>query len=356
MSDPGRIAFGVTASGEPATLEADLSTLFVGVTRSGKSNAIEAGLIDLLRKGEPVRLYISNLKMNELREFAQFKGQKMGYVEVRDYPETEADNVAMVERFEKAMRLRSGNMSGRKLTRPPEANPRCILWLDEIFLLPRDIYSRGPFSPLGRILSAGGAAMYTVLGGSQLLYSADLGSIKGLFSQRVSLRRTSEEITDTILGNKATARGAGCHKLHKTRDRGVGWVADQEEELVKFRAAHVTDSDLAAYMRGIVPEGMRTHKDPDTADAAEPERSESFWEKIRRLFGAAVAWARPQLAAAAITAAAMADNLVRMALDLGAAWVEYRRVAHVRAKIRKRERVAEQLARRDRFVRAVTAQ
>jgi hypothetical protein len=263
LSGDGRISFGVTASGEAATLEADLSTIFAGVTRSGKSNAAEAALADLIRKGDPTRLYISNPKQNELRAFSEFVGKPMGCVEVREYAETEADNVKMVANFENSMRVRASHMKGRKITRPTKENPRSILWLDEMFLLPKDIYAKGPFSPLGRILAAGGASLHTVFGCTQLLYSADLGSIKGLFSQRVAFRTTSEEITDTILGNKATARGAKCHKLHKTRDRGVGYAADQEEDLVKFRAAKVTDADLWRIIRGLVPEGMKTEPDPE---------------------------------------------------------------------------------------------
>ena len=68
------------------------------------------------------------------------------------------------KRFEKAMRLRSGNMKGRKLTRPTKENPRAILLLDEMLSLPKKLYSDGTFSPLGRILSSGGAALYTVFG------------------------------------------------------------------------------------------------------------------------------------------------------------------------------------------------
>ena len=224
----GRLSLGVFGCADPATAEP---------------------LADALG----VALQLTNI----LRDIVEDR-QQMGRVKVVAYAETAKDNVAMIAQFEKDMMDRNRAMKSKKLTKSTAEFPRCILWMDEVLLLPRTVYkdTAAEFSPLRRIMAAGPASMFTVLAGTQLVYSEDLGAVKGLFSQRIALRLPSPEITDTAFFKGAVAQGAQCHLLHKTRDRGVGWALNTDGELTKIRAAKVEESDLAAALRGITPDGM----------------------------------------------------------------------------------------------------
>jgi hypothetical protein len=159
-------------------------------------------------------------------------------------------------------------MAGKKLTKSSADNPRCVLWLDEMLLLPRAVYkdTAAEFSPLRRILAGGPAAMFTVMGGTQLVYSEDFGAIKGLFTQRVGMRLPAPEITDTAFFKGASAAGVLCHTLHKTRDRGVGWAINDDGELVQFRSPKVEDSDVERALRGMPTPGRTLERAKKAAD------------------------------------------------------------------------------------------
>lgn len=253
----GGIAFGHTEFGGPAELRIDASKTFVGVQGSGKSVGAEAALADLVRRGVYVRLRISNPKKNEMRMFSQFVKQSMGRLEVRAYAETEADNLQLVKDAVNAMEKRSQSMKGRKLVEPTRENPLDILWLDEMMMLPKDCFKNGPFSPLGQILVAGRASLNVVWGCTQMFYASEFGSLRGLFDERI-LMRVKTQIQNDMVIEDATKRGALAHRIHPSKEKGVGYIEDEHGELTKFRAAKVEDEDLERIIRGQVPEGMIT--------------------------------------------------------------------------------------------------
>jgi hypothetical protein len=271
----GGPVLGVTEHGDPAELRIDASKSFVGSSGSGKSNAALAGLCSLVAQGHHLRLYVSNPKQNEMRRFNQFVKQARGRVEVREYAETAAENKTMIANFRNAMNVRNSKMKGRKLTRTTAENPLTILFLDEKMMLPREVYKDGPYSDLGQCCLAGRASLFSVWGCTQMFYAADFGTVRNLFDERIMLRVKTKTQADTIIDG-ATDRGATPHKLRAKKDAGVGWIEQEESsnELVKFRAAHVTDADLDRMINGLVPLGMRTGPDP------EPERVLTGREKL----------------------------------------------------------------------------
>lgn len=260
MPTQGGIAFGHSETGEPAELRVDASKVFVGVMGSGKSNGAEAALADLVRRREYVRLFVSNPKRNEMKAFNQFVGQSMGRLQVRAYAESAADNEAMIKQFVHAMDVRAGMMKGRKLTKTSADNPLCILWLDEMMMLPKTTYKDGPYSPLGQACIAGRASLYVTWGCTQMFYAADFGSLRGLFDERVLFRVKTDDQADMVIEH-ASRRGALAHRIHPTKERGVGYLEDQHGELTKFRAAKVEDADLQRIIRGQTPHGMITEVD-----------------------------------------------------------------------------------------------
>jgi Meiotically up-regulated gene 113 len=271
----GGIPIGITEAGDPAELRMDASKIFAGVQGSGKSNAAEAALGHLVGRGIPTRLYVSNPKQNEMRAFNQFVAQSMGTLEVRAYAESQAENLELISEFKASMMDRNQTMRGRKLKEPSVENPLCVLWLDEMMMLPKTVYKDGPYSDLGQICLAGRASLHIPWGCTQMFYASDFGTMRGIFDERVGFRVKTPEAADAII-DKATSRGALMHRLHPMKDRGVGWVEDEHGELTKFRAAKVEDHELENLIRCVAPKGMTT--EPPPVEAAKPDQRVYFIE------------------------------------------------------------------------------
>lgn len=253
----GGIAFGVTETGEPAELRLDASKVFVGVQGSGKSVGAEAALASLVTRGEYVRLRVSNPKPPEMKMFQEFEKRSMGRLEVRAYAESAADNLQMIKDAAHAMRVRSGVMKGRKLTKTSAENPLDILWLDEMMMLPKEVFKDGPYGPLGQILVAGRASLNVVWGCTQIFYASEFASMKGLFDERV-LYRVKTSVQNDMVIEDATKRGVAAHRIHPILERGVGYIEDKHGQITKFRSAKVEDHELARTIRGLPIEGMAT--------------------------------------------------------------------------------------------------
>lgn len=274
-------AFGMDAGGEAMSLDLDMSTAYIGGPRSGKSNTQDAWLCDRVDAGEWLNLYVSNPKTQEMQMFKKYLGQQMNRVKVVAYAEGDdpGPHIALIKQFELDMAERNRTMAGKKLTKSSADNPRCILWLDEMLLLPKSVYKdKGDeYSPLRRILSGGPAAMFLVMGGTQLVYSEDFGAVKGLFTQRLGMRLPAPEITDTAFFKGAAAAGVLCHTLHKTRDRGVGWALNDDGEFAQFRSPKVEDADVERALRGLPTPG-RSLERVKKEDAKPVEQSVYFIE------------------------------------------------------------------------------
>jgi hypothetical protein len=276
MPKNGGISFGVTEMGEPAELRMDASKVFVGVQGSGKSVGAEAALASLVSRGEYVRLRISNPKKNEMRMFKEFEKQMMGRLEVRAYAESGPDNVRMIKDAEAAMEARASVMKGRKLTKTSPENPLDILWLDEMMMLPKDVYKDGPYSPIGQIALGGRASLNVVWGCTQMFYASEFGSLRGLFDERILMRVKTALQNDMVIED-ATRRGAAAHRIHPTLERGVGYIEDEHGQLTKFRAGKVEDEHLARTIRGLPIEGMATEA-PKKTESKPTEQKVYFIE------------------------------------------------------------------------------
>jgi S-DNA-T family DNA segregation ATPase FtsK/SpoIIIE len=80
---------------------------------------------------------------------------------------------------------------------------------------------------------------------------------RDLIPTRIGLAMVEADQTDLILGKGARQRGADCSRIPLTTP-GIGWVwcdGQAEAQLIRVRAAYVSDDDIAAmvaaYARGI---------------------------------------------------------------------------------------------------------
>lgn len=255
MSKPGTIAYAVGRDGTAATIEQDKSVLIGGLTGYGKSNIIWTMLADLIRKGVPTRLYVSDPKGGiELTGFSAATGEWMGNLQVMQYAANAEDTVAMVTDVEKRMRYSQSKQQGRKHT-PTKENPLCVVILDELLPLHEMIGQKNKGS-LGKILYEGRASGYVVWANAQTAHESVLGVLRNFIPQRISVKTKTPQMTDTILGAGAEARGASCSQLGPM-DKGVGWAdTDSSVRPEKFRAPLVKDTDIARIAKGAIPAGM----------------------------------------------------------------------------------------------------
>lgn len=257
-SPEGLVSYGVRADGSAATIVQRRSVLIGGMTDHGKSNCQWAMLADLMRKGVPTELYISDPKGGvEWRPFADKVGQQLGCVRVAEYVKTPADTKLMVKRVHNLMTERQQMQRGKQ-SKPTPANPLVVVILDELLLL-QDQLKLGTAGELGQVLFTGRASCVVVWANTQLGHVTELGQCRNLFSQALCFATKTTETTDTILGSGAEGQlGALCSKL---REPGVGYSASEgTRSLLRFRAALVDEDQMAGIGDGRVPEGMRRRR------------------------------------------------------------------------------------------------
>jgi S-DNA-T family DNA segregation ATPase FtsK/SpoIIIE len=68
--------------------------------------------------------------------------------------------------------------------------------------------------------------------------------VRDLFSYRIAMRCTSPEASDTILGQGWATRGYSASTIDSAQ-RGVGYLLAEGGVPKRFRAAYLTDEDLA---------------------------------------------------------------------------------------------------------------
>jgi hypothetical protein len=238
---PGRVTFGLTATGGPAAIKYGESVLIGGITRSGKSTCIWCLLAGLRRERIPTDLYVSDAKGGiELRALEDLVGQDTGLIRVRRYARDDLQTEQMLETAVGGMRARMAAMreSGERKHSPTRENPLVVVLIDEILPLVEQLKA-GTKSPLGILCYQGAAAGYVVWAGTQVGTVDSLGRVRDLIPQRICFGTKNREMTVAILGPEAPKEGARAWKI---RIKGVGYFEqDGERGFERFRAALVTD-------------------------------------------------------------------------------------------------------------------
>jgi DNA segregation ATPase FtsK/SpoIIIE, S-DNA-T family len=149
---------------------------------------------------------------------------------------------------------------------PTVEEPLVLLVIDEIATLTAYTTDRKVRAEieqlLGLILSQGRAVGVNVIAAVQDP-AKDVLPFRQLFPTRIALRLTEPSQVAMVLGDSARDRGALCDRIPDTLP-GVGYVAEEgSSELVRVRAFHVSDDDIARLCKEFRPveQGAPTKKD-----------------------------------------------------------------------------------------------
>lgn len=250
VSAEGTVCFGRQQNRAAATIAADTSLLIFGMTGSGKSNIVWTMLADLIRRGVPTRLYVSDPKGGmELGALGDRLGDGSPLFSVRRYATTPTETTDMIDSLTGAMQKRQRVMKGRgQRKHVPTVDDPLVIFLCDEFLALSEQLRKGADSPLGTLLYQGRASGYLAWGLAQVPDKDTIGVLRSLIPQRIALRLDAPSSNVPALGRSAPA--------HEIDAPGVGYVVleGQGGTPVKFRAPLVTDIEVAMIARGVVPD------------------------------------------------------------------------------------------------------
>jgi DNA segregation ATPase FtsK/SpoIIIE, S-DNA-T family len=258
VPDFSALALGVTADGSPWRLRLLGShVLIAGATGSGKGSVLWSlvrALAGGIRAGT-VQLWAIDPKGGMEFAFGAPLFHRLAY-------RSTDDMLLLLEDAVTAMRGRQGRLLGvTRLHQPTVAEPLIVVLVDELAALTAytDRDTKRKAAELLQLLLSQGRAVGVLVVAALQDPGKDVLPFRDLFPTRIALRLVEDVQVDMVLGRGARERGAHCDRIPETVP-GVGYVAlEGRREPVRVRAAHVTDTDLAAMCAQYAP-----------PDAAEP--------------------------------------------------------------------------------------
>lgn len=255
----GRLAFGLTSDGEPATIAANLSLFVAGRTGSGKSTVLWGLIASALATGTPVRFYVIDPSGGVELHALENSPLVVSYASRvrKDTKKTvglEKTANQVISECHEAMEKRLARMSGKtRLHRPSETEPLIVLLIDEMLKMNHKL-TPDAREQLHEIVSMGRKAAFAVWALAQLTAKEDIGSVRDLFPQRLCLASPNRAATNTILGDEAEASGAKASQIRIPGQEGVGYAAiDDIPGLARFRGVMVTNSEVDLISKGMLP-------------------------------------------------------------------------------------------------------
>jgi hypothetical protein len=298
---PGWAFFGLGADGEPAGVRLDLSTLFTGESRSGKSTSMWCYILSALEQwyranGDPVEFWVIDLALTEFHDIQPLTADLRPQFNSLDperglkghrYATTQAQacqllRLAMEEADRRARILTERH---QKKLHPSEDLPRIVIVVDEALRL---VESRGDASiqrlgteatmRLRQILTQHSKFGVSVIAGTQASKIEVLTHIRDWFQQRVAFSTATKEMTDTALGQGAAAAGANCHQLSPYWDAGRGFMhRDGHSGFFEMRGIYLTDDDTAVIGRGEIPDRLLARRGEKTSKEKTPGAVYVIW-------------------------------------------------------------------------------
>src|SRR5215218_2022413 len=186
----------------------------------------------------------------------------------------------MVAEMEADMNTRLAAQKGRRVRAhtPTLGEPVDLLLVDELLYLDA-LLKRGKSSSLGRIMTAGRKAAFSVIACTQLARVDAIGGVRDLFLQRLVFRTVSREATEAALGSgSGWAEKAPAHRIARDA-KGVGYAVDTlgvtaaSDEAVLFRSVYLTDAQVRQIAAGRIPIDSWGHSwrpQPASDDVAVP--------------------------------------------------------------------------------------
>jgi hypothetical protein len=274
---PGTAPYGLSEAGTPVALPILNGTgecvftplLIAGQSGSGKSSALWATLLGFLVQGIPVRLRVADpaggVELAALEDALTHQtedrcSQSSALFRVHRYADSIDGIEAMVAEMEADMNTRLAAQKARRVRAhtPTPEEPVDLLVIDELLYLDA-LLKRGKSSPLGRVMTAGRKAAFSVIACTQLARVDAIGGVRDLFLQRLVFRTVSREATEAALGSgSGWAEQAPAHRIAREA-RGVGYAVDTlgvtaaSDEAVLFRAVYLTDAQVRQIAAGQIP-------------------------------------------------------------------------------------------------------
>jgi S-DNA-T family DNA segregation ATPase FtsK/SpoIIIE len=278
----GTAPYGLSDAGHPVALpilnaagECIFTPLLIaGQSGSGKSSALWATLLGFLGQGIPVRLRVADpaggVELAALEDALDQPGEPNGastnaLFQVHRYADSLEGIEAMVAEMEADMNTRLAAQKARRVRAhtPTPGEPVDLLLVDELLYLDA-LLKRGKSSPLGRVMTAGRKAAFSVIACTQLARVDAIGGVRDLFLQRLVFRTVSREATEAALGSgSGWAEKAPAHRIARDA-KGVGYAVDTlgvtaaSDEAVLFRAVYLTDAQVRQIASGRVPTDPHT--------------------------------------------------------------------------------------------------
>jgi DNA segregation ATPase FtsK/SpoIIIE, S-DNA-T family len=162
-------------------------------------------------------------------------------------------------------RLDSMKQRGVRQHTPTIAEPLNVLIVDELLLLPEQLKA-GAAGELGKILSIGRKAAFTVWACTQKSQVETIGGIRDLFQQRICHAVKSRDLVGAALGSDAFEQGARCTSITRP---GVGYMyVEGSSGYRRFRSVLVSDEQTRQLAKGIRPAALRARLDSGPTPAS----------------------------------------------------------------------------------------
>ena len=248
------LEIGDNEHGQPfAASVVDGHRLVAGRTGSGKGSILWGTLRSL---GPCLRDGVARVWMVDLKGGVE---TEQGAPLFHRYATTMPQALELLTEFRDAMRDRQDWMRDNNIRKatPSTETPVELLVIDEMAML--TAYGdraavREALRLLAEIMTQGRASLFSVQGYLQEP-SKDVIDVRELFTQRIALAVTAASHVDMVLGDGARERGALADEIPgDERHAGIGFVIDHGSRLpVRFRAAYVTDDDIAELVQRCAP-------------------------------------------------------------------------------------------------------
>lgn len=258
----GWAMFGLGEDDHGIGLRLDVSTLFVGESRSGKSTTMWALIASTLEQqtlpgGHAVQWWVIDQSETE---FASLQPLAAGR-----YVKGQNQAKGMLDALQAECRRRAKTLeaAGKRKWAPGDPDmPRIILVIDEMLqLINKRLNPKMGQACEGLLMYVlTQAAKYGVVAwaGTQAGQVATVSYLRDFFQQRVALSTASRAMTDCSLGEGAHAGGADCHNLVVPRDAGTGWARhDDRSGYRKFRSCMVENDEAELLGTGQLPDSVR---------------------------------------------------------------------------------------------------
>lgn len=277
VDDPDLFSFGVTEHGGPLALRYRLPILWGGVTESGKSSGIWAGLAGLMIAGVPLRVRVVDQDGAEFGVFSLYEDSpiliryetdwdRLGLNQVAPGRRTRGQAAANDDAADEQGRFwreLARDLQGRyHLLRPGQRTWNIqdtptgaldLLIVDELLPFVDQIKRQRTNHPTSQRNTRGRRAAMPAWYGTQIALSDVLSGWREGIPQRVCYRTNTPQMTDTILGSGSSQLGAKAHELDPSSDRGVCYVRDRGANYIAGRTAYVSDAQTHDLAQGILP-------------------------------------------------------------------------------------------------------